>query len=85
MLYNLLRAFRVTKNKLRYKFSPDAIKADIQMIVNDCVLEHPSMLVKALDDFEGVVDYNYDAKGNFHAVLASGAEIKVTTEITGVE
>ena len=83
MIYNIIRACRVAKNKLRYKFSPSAVMANIQMIVNEHLFCSPRALVKALDDFEGVVDYNYDAKGNFEAKLAGGAYIKVTTEIRG--
>lgn len=83
MIYNIIRACRVVKNKLRHKFSPGAVTADIQMIVKEHLFCSLRALVKALDDFEGVVDYNYDAKGNFEAKLAGGAHIKITTEIRG--
>ena len=81
MFYRLIRALRVCKNKIKYKFSPKALINDIQSIINENFFDNPARLVKALDDFEGVIDYNYDAHGNFEATLASGISIKIVTQI----
>lgn len=84
MLTGILRSFRVIRNKIKYKNSPVAIKSAILSIVNQNLFRCPQALLKELDDFEGVIDYNYDSKGNFECVLASGTKIKVTTTVTEV-
>lgn len=80
-MYKLARAFKVFKNKWKYKNSPLAIKQDIQTIVNKYLLKQPLALIEELEEFEGVVDYNYDSKGNFEAILAGGAKINIKCSI----
>ena len=79
-------------SKIASKFGFDAVVYDNEMniflqkdnqyyAINENFFDNPARLVKALDDFEGVVDYNYDAHGNFEATLASGIGIKIVTQI----
>ena len=81
-MYKIARAFKVFKNRWKYKNSPAAIKQDIQTIVNSHLLRNPLSLIKDLEEFEGVVEYDYNAKGCFEATLAGGSKVRITCTIT---
>lgn len=85
MFSGIIRQFKIFRNKVRYKNSPTAIKSAILEIINRNLFKCTHNLLRELDDFEGIIDYNCDAKGNFECVLASGTKIKVTTDLTTVE
>lgn len=80
-MWRLLRRWKVWCNRFRYINSPEAIKSEIYQILNKELFKHPSYCIDALEDFEGVVSYDYDSKGNFEAVLASGTRIKVKVDV----
>lgn len=84
-MYRLVRAWKVWRNKNKYKNSPESIKQSIYEIITTKLFKQPQECLRALDEFEGIVSYDYDSKGNFEAVLASGTKIKVCVTLTTIE
>ena len=83
-MYNLVRAWRTFRNKCKYKNSPNAVKAEIMDMVMTCLFKDTKILVRELDNYEGVVDYYADSTGKVSITLASGIKIVVNTTIENV-